>query len=209
MEVGKRGATDVKPFASACLLLAIVVVLHPVRRGSAQTAASRLGLRPSPAGRLQGHHLVPAGSAAGDVQVPDLRRSQGRIHARRRRLARADANEAPGLSRGGPGRRPEPREGTDRILKVGSVVMRELTAAASLEGIVVGGPIGGGLSRPSPRGPVSRRRSAITGQPDSPGWGRPDQSISIPPRTRIPFPCLIRGRIRDGVNDSSDALREP
>ena len=91
-------------------------------------------------------------------------------------------------------------KGETESLKVGSVVMRELTAAASLEGIVVGGPIGGGLSRPSPRGPVSRRRRGTWVELPHPGWGCPGRSISIHPRTHTPSRCLIRGRIRDGVS---------
>jgi hypothetical protein len=79
-------------------------------------------------------------------------------------------------------------KGETESLKVGSVVMRELTAAASLEGIVVGGPIGGGLSRPLPPRPGLSPRSTMSGQPYVPGLG-PARSVDLnPPSYTYPIP---------------------
>jgi hypothetical protein len=79
------------------------------------------------------------------------------------------------------------QKGETESLKVGSVLMRELTAAASLEGIIVGGPIGGGLSRPfSPRPGFST--PPIAGQPSLPGIG-PTRSVDLsPPPYTYPVP---------------------
>src|SRR4051794_22545599 len=78
--------------------------------------------------------------------------------------------------------------GATESLKVGSVIMRELTAAASLEGIVVGGPVGGGLSRPLAPRPGLSAPPTITAQPCSPTMG-PARSVDLdPPPYTYPIP---------------------
>ena len=79
-------------------------------------------------------------------------------------------------------------KGATESLKVGSVVMRELTAAASLEGIVVGGPKTGGLSRPrSPRPGLSAPLGNM-GRTDTPGMGLPRAVDLNPPSYTYPVP---------------------
>jgi hypothetical protein len=79
-------------------------------------------------------------------------------------------------------------KGETEALKVGSVVMRELTAAASLEGIVVGGGAQGTLSPPLASGPGRSRSSSLPGQPYSPGMTLP-RSVDInPPDYSYPVP---------------------
>ena len=108
--------------------------------------------------------------------------------------------EAPGLSRGGPVRRPEPREGQDGIPQGGLGRHEGVDGRGQPRGDRRGRSDSGRVVAP----PLPAARSLASaddgGTTVLPGWGRPDRSTSIPPRTRIPFPCPIRGRIRDGVS---------
>jgi hypothetical protein len=79
-------------------------------------------------------------------------------------------------------------KGQTESLKVGSVVMRELTAAASLEGIVVGGGIEARPSRPLTSRPRLSAPPGLTGQPALPGMSLPRSVDLNPPAYSYPVP---------------------
>jgi hypothetical protein len=79
-------------------------------------------------------------------------------------------------------------KGETESLKVGSVVMRELTAVAGFEGIVLGERVEGRLSRPLVPRPRLSAPPGITGQTYSPGLGPPRSSELNPPAYTYPIP---------------------
>jgi hypothetical protein len=79
-------------------------------------------------------------------------------------------------------------KGETESLKVGSVVMRELTAAASLEGIVVGAGLGGRPFRPLVSRPGFSPPPGMAARPYPPGTGPPRSVDLNPPAYSFPFP---------------------
>jgi hypothetical protein len=187
VETGREAAMWPSRLRNACMLVSILVILCDAARAQTAPAVQHPSISPRADYRVVIWYRQDRPLDTFKYQIYDMRKGEytPAVDAwlelmRSKHLAYVVTVRDVDLRR---------EKGETESLKVGAVVVRELTAAASLEGIVMGGSVGAGLPRAAtPRpGPATPPRG-ITSRRLPPGMGWPGAADINPPSYTYPFP---------------------